>query len=305
MAMFGRLRGYFKKTDSESLDLYRETYCGACYALDNRFGPKGRLILSYELVSAFALIGSLIDSEFSQVSNSCPLRGLGKRDRFAFDNSPVSDLLDLYLYITYLKASDDESDEKGLRRILASIFKSAIRKEIDGIETKLTENGFPVENAKELVAQRNNVKINWLDESLNQSSELIGLFASYIADRFGFENCKSEITDLGHNLGRCIDLIDMIEDLHVDLKNHRFNPIAEIYSNNSHDSKKLMQLADSDLRYLASELACDLAISLDSLPMKRNHELVRGIFGRSIEFRFSKLLKLERSCQCKREEVYT
>jgi hypothetical protein len=270
MAMFGRLRGYFKKTDSESLDLYRKAYCGACYALDSRFGPKGRLILSYELVAAFALINSLTDSEVSEVSNTCPLRGFGKRDRFVFDNPPVNDLLDLYLYITYLKASDDESDEKGLRRILASIFKSAIRKEIAGIESKLIENGFPVADAKELVAQRNHVKISWLDESLNQSSELIGHFAAYMADRFGFESCKSEIVSLGHNLGRCIDLIDMIEDLHSDLKNHRFNPIVEIYSDNSRDSKKLLQLADSDLRYLASELACDLAISLDSLPLRRN-----------------------------------
>lgn len=303
--MFGRLRGYFKKNDSESYDLYRKTYCGACYALDRRFGPKGRLLLSYELVAAFALIGSLTYSEFVLVSNSCPLRGFGKRDRFDFNNPSVNDLLDLYLFIIYLKASDDESDEKGLRRILASIFKSAIRKEIIGIESKLIENGFPVENAKELVAQRNQVKISWLDESLNQSSELIGFFAAYVADRFGFESCKPEIVSLGHNLGRCIDLIDMIEDLHSDLKNHRFNPIAEIYLDNSRDSRKLLQLADRDLRYLASELSCDLAISLDNLPLRRNNELVRGIFGRSIEFRFSKLLKLEKSCECKHKEVYT
>jgi hypothetical protein len=303
MAMFGRLRGYFKKTDRESHDLYRKTYCGACYALDRRFGPKGRLLLSYELVAAFALIGSLMDSEFGLVSNSCPLRGFGKRDRFVFDNSSVNDLLDLY--IIYLKASDDESDEKGLRRILASIFKSAIKKEINGIEKKLIENGFPVTNAKELVTQRNHVKINWLDESLNQSSELIGFFAAYIADRFGFENCKSEIVSLGHNLGRCIDLIDMIEDLHSDLKHHRFNPIVELYRDNSHDSKKLLQIADNDLKYLASELSCDLAISLDNLPLRQNSELVRGIFGRSIEFRFRKILHIEEQCECKHKEVYT
>ena len=96
----------------------------------------------------------------------------------------------------------------------------------------------------------------------------------------------------------------MIEDLDQDLKRGRFNPILEIYRGDSGDSVSILNESKDDLIYLSHELACDLAISLDNLPLKRNHELIRGIYGRSVEYRFSKLLQKDPESTCQARKVY-
>ncbi|MFH1516076.1 MAG: DUF5685 family protein [bacterium] len=288
--MFGRLRGYFHKCDKETLNQYRSVYCGSCYALADKIGTKGRMILSYEFTASVALVMSLRDEEMRETVLRCPLKGIKSRNRIVLEQSWIDDLVKLKMFLMYLKAKDEEDDERGLRRYAAGMFQRIYKFDFDDVKLRLNEVGFDVEHASELVSERNAKKYSWLDESLEISSELFGEIGKAIAGISGKKDYSEDLISLGNSLGRCIDLIDMIEDLSGDLRRNQYNPIVDIYSNGSRNKKAIMQRASEDINYLSDELKCDLSISLNNLKLRRNDELIRGIFGRSIEFAFARAL---------------
>jgi hypothetical protein len=301
--MFGRLRGYFHKNDSDSLWLYQSVYCGACNALADKFGAKGRIVLSYEFTAAAALLLSLDDTSPSETPLRCPLKGIGKRNCVVFDQKWISDLIDLYLCLMHLKASDDLDDERGLKRLPAQMFQKAFKIDNDEIKQKMLEINFDFELAKKLVAERNTNDFEWLDESLEASAQLFGEIGKSVSYISGRQDMKTELTKLGENLGRCVDLIDMLEDLPADLKRNRFNPLAHIYANGSRKPTVIRKNASDDIDYLVKQLSCDLAISLQNLELKRNEQLIKGIYGHSIEFSFFKALGKKKPEYCKMKEA--
>lgn len=303
--MFGRLRGYFHKNDRDSLILYQSVYCGACNALADKLGAKGRIILSYEFTAAATLLLALDDETPKETALRCPLKGIGKRNCAVFDQKWVSDLIDLYLCLMHLKASDDLDDERGLKRIPARIFQRTFRIDNEEIKEKMLEINFDYQLANNLVAERNKNDFEWLDESLDASAQLFGEIGKSISHISGRQDMETELTKLGESLGRCIDLIDMLEDLHADLKRNRSNPLAQLYSNGSRKPAVIRKNASDDIDYLVKQLSCDLAISLRNLRLERNQELIKGIYGRSIEFSFFKALGRKKPEYCKMKEAAT
>lgn len=302
--MFGRLKGYYPKEDTETRSMYRSVYCGACYALYSEIGLKGRFLLSYENAAAFALASALIESEPSSTNLRCPLAGFGKKERYVFDFDWVPYIVDLNLYFLWLKSIDDKNDEKGYKRLCASILNRTLKSEIENVKSRLKESGFPVDDAHQAVLERNKMDFSYLDESLAISGHLFGMVGSYVAELFKRDDQKHLLSSAGAVLGKCLDLIDMIEDIRDDITHNRFNPIVEIYSNGNMDHNEILHKAENDIVYLARELCCDLAIHLDSMHVKRNLELIRGIFGRSIERcfmeAFSKSAKCNQKCELRR-----
>ncbi len=303
--MFGRLRGYFHKNDRDSLWLYQSVYCGACNALARRFGSKGRIVLSYEFTAAAALLLSLDGTPPKETTLRCPLKGIGKRNCVVFDQKWMDDLIDLYLCLMHLKASDDLNDERGLKRIPAQIFQKAFKIDHDEIKSKVSEIGFDFELAENLIVERNKNDFEWLDESLEVSAQLFAEIGKSVSHISGRQDMEIELTGLGESLGRCIDLIDMLEDLPADLKRSRYNPLAQIYSNGSRKPAVILENASDDIEYLIKQLSCDLAISLQNLRLKRNQELIKGIFGRSIEFSFFRALGIKKPNFCRMKEAAT
>jgi hypothetical protein len=296
--MFGRLKGYYLKNDSESRSTYRSIYCGTCLALHDHLGAKGRLLLTYEIVAAFSMLTSLLDENPQSTRLNCPLSGFGARDRHIFNQEWVRNLLDFYLLIIRLKALDDIDDESQSRRLLSKVFMKSFQKEISKAIERISATGLSIENMEILVRSRNSADFKYLDESLETSALLFGQIGQNIVQIAGFQNLSDDFSRLGSTLGRCLDLIDMIEDLPGDIRKNRFNPLKVLYSENGKsDSRHILDNAHNDITYLAGELSCDLAIDLKAIPFKRNENLIKGIFGRSIEKGFADALNLKKqSC---------
>lgn len=303
--MFGRLRGYFHKTDRESLSLYQSVYCGTCNALADRIGAKGRVVLSYEITAAAALLLSIDDTPPKETELRCPLKGIGKRSCVVFDQNWMDGLTNLYVCLMHLKATDDLDDERGLKRLPAQLFQKVFQTDRDEIKSRMAEIGFDYQLAESLIADRNKKDFEWLDESLEISARLFGEIGKSISRIAGRQDLESELTSMGESLGRCIDLIDMLEDLRADLKRNRFNPLVQMYANGSKKPAVIINNASDDVEYLIKQLSFDLAISLRNLKLARNQELIRGIFGRSIEFSFFKALGKKKPKACKLKEVAT
>jgi len=281
--MFGRLKGYFPHNDIDSRELYRSIYCGSCFTLNNSLGLFGRVLLSHELAAAFTLISALSKNKFPSVSFFCPFTGIKSRKRVDFDKESSRRIIDLYLFLLGLKLEDNLQDERYIRRIIAGCGKGMIFRAFRDSESRLKENEFPVEKVKSIILSSNSNRVSNIDEIICLSGNLFGLVAGEIARIINRQDINNEIIAFGESVGRVIALVDMLDDLSSDLKLKRPNPIAFIYGKNSNDVREILRNASDDLFYLTNEYLCDISIFLSSLKPFRYEELLRGVFGRSME----------------------
>lgn len=303
--MFGRLKAYFPQDDTQSRDLYRLIYCGSCYALSNSLGFLGRLFLSYELVASFALHFILYHDEIPTVRFYCPFGGIKSRKRFDFDRIKSGQIVDLYLLVLGLKFDDNMEDERYHRKLFSRAGKFIIKNALEESESRLIKSGFPLDSLKSVVLTNGYEIKNPLEDMIWLCGEFFGIIGREIARISNRTDSIEEVSELGRSVGRLIALCDVLDDLSSDLAYTRFNPLIEMYRRAGDDSRAILSNAKDDILYLAEQYLCDLSICLSSLNEIRYPELLKGIFGRSLERGLSKHIKHKMHAGFISEEVAT
>jgi hypothetical protein len=302
--MFGRLKGYLAKSDSISRELYRSIYCGTCYALGENLGLFGHFLLSNEMVAAFALTSELSDAEQNHVSLLCPFAGIKPRKRIDFDKNISRRIVDIYLLLLDMKLDDDIHDERGYRKLVAQYEKKIFTGKALDARTRLASNGFPVDEFRQLISSDTNCDFKSLDDATYQTGRIFGSIAMEIGLISNRVDIIDELKSFGSAVGQVLTLIDMLDDLPSDMKLGRHNPIARIYGKHSNNASEILRNARDDILYLAREYLCDIAFCLSALKPVRHEELLRGIFGRSIEKALSNHFSSEHISIAAQEEVF-
>lgn len=210
--MFGYFRFLSQYSDYRAQAVYKNYYCGLCFALDMHYGPLSRMLLSYDVtILAIAL--------HAHPAPQCDrLKCLGcKECKQAYFHGEVwKKIAAVNILLAAEKMSDDISDERSTKAAVAAFF-------YKGIIQKASRDYPEIRKAI-----REGYQAIVAVEKENQTVLQIG-------DRFA--DMMVSVVDTGFSapeavrgyireISRWLYFIDALDDYDEDLKKKRFNPIA-------------------------------------------------------------------------------
>jgi hypothetical protein len=251
--MFGIIKANRKALSPEELKRYDMTYCGLCRALSVKAGALGRSCLSYDMTFLSMLLSSLYNLDEQQEKYVCVTRPLIPHPCLV--SEALSYSADMNIALSYYQALDDWNDDrkKGAKRRSEALKKylPEIRikwpRQCRVIEEKMKELG-EIEHANELNP----------DLPINCFGELLGTIFIWREDEY-----SAPLKAMGAALGRFIYLLDACNDLRVDIKKQRYNPlVAEM---------------NRDFTPLLTMMMAECTAAFDRLPINRDIGILRNI----------------------------
>ena len=210
--MFGYFRFLNQYSDYTAQAVYKNYYCGLCFALDMHYGPLSRMLLSYD-VTVLALV------LHAHPAPKCDrLKCMGCKDckKDYFSGETWKKIAAVNILLAAEKMSDDIADEASLKaKAGAFFFKKVIRK---------AKSDYP---QLQQVIRSGYGKIVAAEKENRSVLQIGDLFADMMAGilKEGFQ-APAVAEDYIRQISRWLYFIDALDDYDADLKKHRFNPIA-------------------------------------------------------------------------------
>lgn len=251
--MFGFV--VLNKADASEKDkeAYKAHYCGLCHVLDEKYGKKGMLSLSYDMVFLDLLLEDLYNETPISGMERCKLHPL-KEHRFQISEATgySADMQMLLYYYSLLDNLKDEGrDEKKVLLYKDAILTLSERfpRQAKAIQSRLEELG------KE---EKNN----------NKDPEKLSLiFGRLLGEVFAREDdgfFSSDLRALGCALGRFIYLLDAWVDKKKDEKKNLFNPLPD-------------SISAEEMEQMLLDAASAASGTFERLPLDENLPLLRNI----------------------------
>ena len=211
--MFGYLRGIKQGMSPDLERVYKNYYCGTCFALQYNYGNLSRFLLSYDLI----IIAMLIKSHEQPLCER--YRCFGNRDKKnQFTNDEWKKVAALTLLLTAEKLRDDIEDENSLWAKTASrFFAKSIKK---------AQREFPemytliVLGYKKIIAdEKSNKKIIEIAADFSAMMESVYKCIQQDGDPIRIAYLKA--------ISEWLYFIDALDDYEKDVEKRRFNPLIK------------------------------------------------------------------------------
>ena len=253
--MFGYIRTDTPELRVRENEYYRAVYCGLCRAQGKCTGQCSRMTLSYD-VTFLALLRLAISKEKHEMKLGRCIAHPFKKRAYITGCDAINYCAYASAILLYGKTIDDIQDEKGMKRLKASLFKpfaaSMRRRAIHKGYAELDRSVF-----------EGLIKLSETEKKrLPSVDEPAECFGNILADiiSFGLDG-KDEIVmrNIGRHIGKWIYIVDACDDHKEDLEKGRFNPFIYLYNGKplTEELKKDIETA-LKLELLAAEPAFDL-----------------------------------------------
>jgi hypothetical protein len=227
--MFGYVRPLKDELKVREFDQFKACYCALCHTLKTRYGALSRNILSYD----FAFLAMLLWGEKDTPTVKCArcIASPFKKKPYC-EQTKVLDVCAGYsVILTWWKLRDSIKDErffKSIRdRLLSLLLYSAYRK------ASRTYSEFAKEVETNLAALSHleaagNASLDACADKFARITEALAAvtFAETSAGNTADADRYRPLQQLLYHTGRYIYIVDACDDLSEDLKNKRFNPVA-------------------------------------------------------------------------------
>ena len=251
-------------------DYYKAAYCGLCHTMGKCTGCVSRLTLSYDM-TFFALLREMLEGNKVEFEKKrCVRHPINKVNTIAIDPQ-----LEYSAYVggilTAGKISDNISDEKGIKRALASFLKLFFSNMEKRAEKSLPELSVFVE---EKLAQLKAIEDGRV-ASIDAPAEVFGELMSKLLSH-GFEGAKKLIAEkVGKRVGRWTYIVDAFDDYESDRKSGSYNPFALLYDG--------ADFTADDLESISKMLEAELALAFSAIDLldedddKNRSEIIKNI----------------------------
>ena len=219
--------GYVKPVKAELLvreyEFYRATYCGICRSMKKYTGAFSNVSLTYDSVF-LALVRMLYieDGDFKAKSKRCIAHPLSKKPML--ENNPALEyVVRAFAILTYHKMKDDLSDERGGRRVAATMLKPIVSSA--SVKADIPELSAIAEEKLRAISKLEGERCESVDLPASLFGELLGEFFAY-----GLPEEKRLVPyRLGYHLGKFIYAADAAEDYEKDIARGSYNPYVIRY----------------------------------------------------------------------------
>lgn len=210
--MFGYFRFNQLYASPKIKRVYKNYYCGTCFALEYNFGEISRFILSYDVV-ILALIARLHENPNSEIL-PCFLKK-DKKQQF-YNDVAWRKLATINVLLMEAKFADDVNDEKSTKAKAASIlFHTAIKK----AETEFPELAIIVRDGYKEMYRLETEKAGVLDIC----NAFADLMEELVKTAFNVDAGKIAFV---RGISRWLYFIDQLDDYDDDIKDGKSNPLV-------------------------------------------------------------------------------
>ena len=262
--MFGYVKVNSAELKVREYELYKGAYCGLCRAMGKCTGQCSRMALSYDFAFLVTVRLILTDTKMSFSQRRCLVHPLKKRN-----SMDRNEQLDYCAYaaaiLGYHKIRDDLADEKGFKKLRASVTQPFVKK----WRKKALRAGFAELDTKigELLSQLSELekkRLPSVDEPARIFGEILGEMTA-----FGLEGAEQRIArQLGTCVGKWIYITDALDDMAEDEEKGRYNPFLLLYGGRQPKDGEPEYISDAlKVELCGAESAADL-IETDKIPVK-------------------------------------
>ena len=268
--MFGYItvnRSELKVKESAAYDAY---YCGLCHALHGRHGRAGQLTLTYDMTFLVILLNGVYEHPLHEKTGRCLVHPMKQHTERRNDFS--SYCADMNVLLAYYNLLDDWQDEKKLwARIFSWMLMPKMKKirKLYGEKAQMT--------ADNLKALRELEKKNICD--IDKSA---GFFGRIMAELFVCreDEWAEKLRKMGFYFGKFIYLMDAYEDIEEDLKQNRYNPLAELYGQESFEE---------NCQQILKMMMAETSRVFEQLPIVEEVEILRNILYAGVWSRYGQI----------------
>lgn len=209
--MFGYFRFNQLYASTKIKNVYKNYYCGTCFALEYNYGEAIRCILSYDVV-IFALIARLYEQPNKEIL-PCFFKK-SEKEQF-INNDEWKKVATINVLLVNAKLDDDINDEMSKKALIASkAFKSTIKK---------AEKNYP--DLAEIV-KNGYLKMYELEKQNASILSICDAFADMMAKLTASFGVDVNKIDFIKAISRWLYFIDQLDDYDEDIKENKYNPLV-------------------------------------------------------------------------------
>ena len=270
--MFGYVTIDKQELKFREFDVYRETYCGLCRVLREKYGFSGQLSLTYDMTFVVLLLEGLYEPEVKKDKQRCIVHpAIVQKVR----KSAVTDYCaDMNIILSYYKCMDDWNDErKVIRRIYAGLLEG---------KTREIRKKYP-QKSREIVKHLDQLSAMEKEENYD-IDEMSGCFGHIMEEIFIWKNdfWEKDLRRMGYFLGKYIYLLDAYEDLEKDKKEGNYNVFSKICSARDFDDR---------VKNMLTMMLSESCRAFERLPVITNADIIRNILYSGVWSRYRALIK--------------
>ena len=237
--MFGYVRPRKGELLVREYEVFQAMYCGLCHTLARRFGPAGRLFLSYDMCFLAVLLSSVESGAGGACAEnaccaSCKYRKKRcvaspfRKKTYAPPNAALEFAADASVILFYWKLRDGARDEGGLRAALLFLLSLLARFFYRKAKKARPAYAAGVEREMNALWELEAANTPSIDRTAHTFAEILRLAA---VDAGGTDEIRVQrpLGQLLYHVGRWVYILDAWDDLEEDLRRKVYNPIAARY----------------------------------------------------------------------------
>lgn len=284
--MFGYVLPSLDSLGAEEKERYRAVYCGVCRSIQERYGQRCRLTVSYDMTFLALVLGSLYEPEETTGARRCPVHPTQPQN---FARSEFTDYAaDLSVALAYHKCLDDWRDDRSKpSRLAAAALAGPYRRskerrpeECRAIEAAMDDIHVLEDAAMATIAPSSDRSPEY--ESATGAHEMptpdaaANRFGILLGDLFAVKNdfWATDLRRFGARLGKFVYVMDAAMDLEEDRKAGSYNPFV------------FMGSEPEGIREDLQLLAASMAEAFERLPLERDVHVLRSVLYAGVWARY-------------------
>ncbi len=268
--MFGTIKPCKKCLSKEQRAVYKEHYCGLCFALHDNFGKFARLFLNYDLTNDYLLSGS--SREDGEVRTArCPWSWYGKKVNYVFYPELADYFARLNYILVYYNLLDDVQDDGSLT---AKWITRRMEKSLCEITPLMEEE---IRQLKEYLARLSTIEEeNALLPVLEVARHFGELLKTMVKPPFQDPIDADVFSAINYWTGIWVYTMDAILDCLGDGLKGNYNPIL---AGTEGDPLTILRTRKQELLDILRTCRQNILTLLDACPTYQNGDLLRGLFS--------------------------
>ncbi|MCR5272817.1 MAG: DUF5685 family protein [Lachnospiraceae bacterium] len=268
--MFGYINVNRTGLTTESNEEYQSYYCGLCQTLREKYGPKGQLLLNYDMTFLIVLLTGLYEPENGERYYTCPMHPTKKQRLWT--NVFTDYAADMNILLTYQNLMDDWKDDRDVKK--AALLKS-LEKDYKVLKEKYKRQADKLEICLERLSKAEK-------DGEKNIDILAGLSGEMIEEIFAWDDndvWAKELRTLAFYMGKFIYIMDAYDDFDNDSKKGKFNPFIGMEFS---DRQEFETVA----RQMLTSMMAECAKSFERLPIIEHADILRNIIYSGVWCKF-------------------
>lgn len=237
---------------------YRAFYCGLCKTLNEKYGLKGRITLTYDMTFLIILLTSLYEEKSDILKECCMLHP------FTHQHAVVNDFTnyaaDMNIILAYYNLADNWQDDSDIKSLTMM---KMLKKDSNRIKSKYKRQCKVIADEYRKISKCEKEDGNNIDAAAYHFGKITEEIFVYKKDIW-----EDNLRKMGFYLGKFIYLMDAYDDLEEDIENGNYNVFKQMSEEPGFDE---------ECKQILIMMMAECSRNFEKLPIIKNADILRNI----------------------------